>query len=370
MVKAVLTADFKIKFIEMAVFFSFFISLFYSALLMAHPIDVVYFEIEKPTAPGFSACMSIHPAALRTVLKTEVLSDELFRQANPFQFKTEAAVCKNNYRNWSVVGAGIRLCFDIVCEGKNTPKAEVVFTFLAEVDDLFTVIGKLKNNHSEQIFNASKKNDRFILDMDSLQLGHFFMLGLEHIGASHRSWQNDAGGFQIADGIDHVLFLLALLLVSISLRSLVINITGFTIGHSLSLALSLSHLLVLPAAYIEPAIALSIAYLALKGVRNKKEDSLVLTVAFGFLHGMGFSYILQNISPENPVNFLKTLFMFNIGIEAGQLIILLIFAPVFIYLYKDKPHAKALKISLSLVIFLLSLFWSAERIIALVKSLS
>jgi hypothetical protein len=121
------------------------------------------------------------------------------------------------------------------------------------------------------------------------------LLGIKHIGASPTAWKGEDGQIQVADGIDHVLFILALLLVSVSWRSLVINISGFTVGHSVALALSLGQIVVLPAAYIEPAIAASIAFLAFKGLMRKKESSLVLTSAFGVLHGMGFSYVLEGL---------------------------------------------------------------------------
>ena len=308
--------------------------------------------------------MNIHPTQVKKVLKTESLSNELFKPNNFFSFKTLKSKCASELKEAQILDNDVRLCYEIICTPETDASIEVRFEFLTEMHALYTLIGKFKTKDSEQIFKADPKNVTYSITMPNAPSENFFLMGLEHIGASLNSWKNKSGRFQIADGIDHILFLVVLLLVSINLRSLLINVTGFTLGHSLALALSFGRILSIPSGYIEPAIALSIAYLAFKGTLNKKEDSLKLTMAFGFLHGMGFSYLLQNLHSSSFPEFIKTLFMFNIGIEAGQLVILLLLTPLFIYINRSSRHATSLKFLLCAIILMLALYWSFERVAA------
>ena len=333
-------------------------------MTLAHPLDVVYFEIQKFSPFNFDVCMNIHPLPLKIVLNEEI-SEGAFTKANLFSVKS----CKATYKKSEITANDVHLCYELFCpESKEI--LSIRFDFLDKMDPKFTLIGKFKEGTTEHIFKADQNNKNYSIEATESQKENFFIMGLEHIGASYRSWQNNAGKFQIADGIDHILFLVALLLVSLSWRSLLINVTGFTIGHSISLALSLSHLLILPALMIEPGIALSIAYLALRGTMNKREDSLWLTIGFGFLHGMGFSYVLQNLKLNGIYEFLRTLFMFNIGIEVGQLIILVLLSPLFIYVYKSNKYSKIVKVGLSFVILLLAGYWTIQRSLVLFSLLT
>lgn len=348
------------------VFLSLVTSLFSLSQSVAHPLDVVYFEFEKTENSIFKSCLNVHPSNLQKHFKTDILTEELFKKNTLFRFFNDNQNCKTDFLISTIAENDVRLCYESTCE-PGAEKYSVQFDLLDEVDDEFSIIGKFKENSTEQLFRADNKNKTYSVAATNSHNGSFFNLGLEHLGASIDSWKTNTGEFQVADGIDHILFLIALLLVSISLKSLVINITGFTIGHSISLALSLAQILVLPAAYIEPAIAVSIAYLATRGVLNKKEDSFKLTVFFGLLHGMGFSYILQNLNTQNLTEFFKTLLLFNLGIEAGQLIILLFLTPLFLFISRSQKFGKFLKIGISVCILAFSAFWAIERINALFK---
>ena len=191
---------------------------------------------------------------------------------------------------------------------------------------------------------------------------NFFHLGIEHIGATPDAWMTVDRQFQVADGVDHVLFILVLVLLCSTWKSLLLNATGFTVGHSLSLGLSLSGIFSLPAKFSEVAIAMSIAYLAFEVFRNKKsEQHLALTTVFGFIHGMGFSYVLQGINLGSSFDFLKVLFFFNFGIEVGQIIIVIIICPLFFYKNKENRSSHFLKKSIGLIVFLLACYWSFDR---------
>jgi HupE / UreJ protein len=137
----------------------------------------------------------------------------------------------------------------------------------------------------------------------------FLRLGFEHI---------------LPLGVDHVLFVLGLALLSPRAMTLTAQVTAFTVAHTATLALSTYGLLRLPSRVVEPLIALSIVYVA---VENLLTDRLrpwriALVFAFGLLHGLGFAGALEALGlpeGERPVALLS----FNVGVELGQLAVVL-----------------------------------------------
>ena len=138
----------------------------------------------------------------------------------------------------------------------------------------------------------------------------YFGLGVEHI----------------LFGIDHLLFVFALILLVRNKRQLIGAVTAFTVAHSLSLAMAALGWIVVPAPPVEAVVALSIMFLAAELVRpagaaSKPHGAVSLGVAFAFglLHGLGFARALLDIGlPEGEVPL--ALFAFNLGVEAGQLL--------------------------------------------------
>ncbi len=136
----------------------------------------------------------------------------------------------------------------------------------------------------------------------------YLKLGIEHLLA----------------GYDHVLFVVGLLLLISSTRSLLITITSFTLAHSVTLALSVLGWVSLSQAAVEACIALSIVLLAREALT--KQDSLLkrspwlAAFAFGLLHGFGFAGALRDIGLPDE-NLWVALLSFNVGIELGQLIL-------------------------------------------------
>ena len=149
----------------------------------------------------------------------------------------------------------------------------------------------------------------------------FFTLGIEHI----------------LTGYDHLLFLLALMLCGGGLWSLLKIITAFTIAHTITLTLAALDLVVLPSALVESLIALSIAYVALENLlpRHAFSRRWAVSFVFGLVHGFGFSSVLREIGLPKE-NLLLSLVNFNIGVEAGQLTVILLAVPVFMR-FKSKP---------------------------------
>ena len=173
-----------------------------------------------------------------------------------------------------------------------------------------------------------------------------FRLGVEHV----------------LTGYDHLVFLLGLVLIRASFAVLLGIITAFTLGHSVSLGLSAFGVAVPDPAWVEPAIALSIAYVGLENYFVKDVSKRWrLTAVFGVIHGFGFAGILHELvlpAAEIPMVLLS----FNLGVEAGQLIAL---APVLALLYwlRQRPAFETYGVrGISTGVALAGLTWFCLRV--------
>jgi len=178
------------------------------------------------------------------------------------------------------------------------------------------------------------------------------------------------GMTHIWDGMDHLLFLFCLVFIASTPRRILITITGFTIAHSLTLVLSTLGLVKLPVPPVEAAIALSIVFVASEIARGKY-DSLTyrypatVSSTFGLLHGFGFASVLKSTGlpqTELPVSLL----FFNIGVEIGQIIfILIVMFAIFIlnsvFTNKLKTLIKYDKLA-AYIIGSAASFWMVQRI--------
>jgi hydrogenase/urease accessory protein HupE len=175
--------------------------------------------------------------------------------------------------------------------------------------------------------------------------GSFFPLGIEHI----------------LTGYDHLLFLLALMLRGGGLWSLLKIITAFTIAHSITLALAALDLVVLPSALVESVIALSIAYVALENLlpRYAVSRRWAVSFLFGLVHGFGFSSVLREIGLPKE-NLLLALLNFNLGVEAGQLTVVLLVVPILMRI-RSKPWEPVTVATVSGVILAVGLALFVDR---------
>jgi hypothetical protein len=165
-------------------------------------------------------------------------------------------------------------------------------------------------------------------------------------------------------GFDHILFVLTLFLLSPRLKPVLWQATAFTVAHSVTLGLAMYHVITPPAHLVEPLIALSILYIALENIFSPrlKPARIGVVFLFGLIHGMGFAGALGQLGlPQN--SYLLSLVMFNLGVELGQLTIIL---SAFFLLGKwfgDKPwYRKRIVIPLSLVIAATAAFWTVQRV--------
>ena len=165
-------------------------------------------------------------------------------------------------------------------------------------------------------------------------------------------------------GLDHILFILGLFLFSPKLRPLLWQVTMFTLAHTLTLGLSMAGIVSLPSRIVEPLIAASIAYVGIENMRSRtlKNSRLILVFAFGLLHGLGFASVLADFGMERGA-FMTSLISFNVGVEFGQLTILLAcFAFIGFWFGQKSWYRKYLTIPASALITLIALYWMIERL--------
>jgi hydrogenase/urease accessory protein HupE len=139
------------------------------------------------------------------------------------------------------------------------------------------------------------------------------------------AWRYLTLGFThiVPNGLDHIMFVLGIYLLSGRARSVLWQVTAFTIAHSITLALSMYGVVAMAPGIVEPLIALSIAYVAVENIflSELKSWRVALVFAFGLLHGMGFAGALKELGLPRS-EFLAALFAFNVGVEAGQLAVI------------------------------------------------
>lgn len=176
-----------------------------------------------------------------------------------------------------------------------------------------------------------------------------------------------SGVVHILEGTDHVLFVLCLVLGASTIPLLFWRVTGFTIGHSITLALGFFGYV--PKAdwfvpLVEAGIAASIivaAWLALASVQEK--FPMAMTASMGLLHGLGFSFVLTETLKMDSPDIWSSLLAFNVGVEVGQLLIVIVFWPVLLFLYRKLPWGeKPVQFAVAIPCIALASLWVGQRL--------
>lgn len=177
----------------------------------------------------------------------------------------------------------------------------------------------------------------------------FIKAGFEHI---------------IPQGIDHILFVLGLFFSTLKLRSLILQVTAFTFAHSITLALAALGFVKLQLSVVEPLIFLSIVWVAFENTFFKKTTKWrpLVVFSFGLLHGLGFATLLTEYGLPKD-NFISLLLAFNVGVEFGQLAVLLAAFMLIHLIYLRREYKNQLKIPASILIGCTGLFWFIESLI-------
>jgi len=168
----------------------------------------------------------------------------------------------------------------------------------------------------------------------------------------------------IPEGFDHILFVAGLCLLSNKIKVILWQATAFTVAHSITLALSMKSIIVAPSAVVEPIIALSILFVAVENLllTELKPWRIILVFVFGLIHGMGFASSLNEIGlPRNK--FATSILSFNAGVELGQIaVILAMFLLLVVPFGKRTDYRKKIVFPLSVIIALIALYWTVERV--------
>jgi hypothetical protein len=177
----------------------------------------------------------------------------------------------------------------------------------------------------------------------------YFRLGFTHI---------------LPKGLDHILFVVGLFLLSTRWRAVLSQVSTFTLAHSITLALTIYGVVSLPARVVEPMIALSIAYVAVENLVTTELKSwrIALVFAFGLLHGMGFAGVLRDLGLPRA-DFLTALLTFNLGVEAGQLaVVAMAFAAVSYWRANSVAYRRFVVQPASVVVACFGLYWTVVRL--------
>ncbi|MEM9733975.1 MAG: HupE/UreJ family protein [Pseudomonadota bacterium] len=179
-----------------------------------------------------------------------------------------------------------------------------------------------------------------------------------------KAWDYVVVGFThiLPKGLDHILFVLGLFFLSMAWRPLLMQVTAFTIAHSVTLALGLYGVVQISPTIVEPLIALSIVYVAVENIftRSLQVWRPVIVFLFGLLHGLGFAGILTEIGLPSS-DFILGLVAFNVGVEFGQITVL-IMAFALVGWMAAKPWYRArVAIPASLFIAAMGAYWFLER---------
>jgi len=179
-------------------------------------------------------------------------------------------------------------------------------------------------------------------------VGFYLQLGIRHI---------------IPYGIDHILFVISLCLLSTRIKTILWQATAFTVAHSVTLALSMKGVLVAPGAVVEPIIAMSIVFVAIENMllSELKPWRIGIVFLFGLIHGMGFASALNEIGLPRD-KFYTSILSFNVGVEIGQVVVIAgVFMLVIIPFGKRGWYRKWVVYPASIVIALTAGYWVVVR---------
>jgi len=197
---------------------------------------------------------------------------------------------------------------------------------IADLTITSTAFLDIDEKHVQFIKLAAPGNPRNVLQEDVLSLrNQVFHISDVKTGGSvllYRAYRFLILGIEhILSGYDHILFILSAILVVFGFKEVLKLVTSFTVAHSITLALAFLGIISLSSSIVEPLIALTIAIVAFENVVSSNfKRRWILIFIFGLVHGLGFVGVLKEITVSKQ-ELLTSLFSFNLGIEAGQIII-------------------------------------------------
>lgn len=226
-----------------------------------------------------------------------------------------------------------------------------------------------------QMFPYDRQHQTFVNVYEAGTLSQQWIMGADAAPRTHYAWTGagvlavlatfiPSGIEHIMIGPDHVLFVIGLILLGGTWRRLALIVTAFTLGHSVTLSLAALEIVMIPAQVIEPLIALSIVVVGVDNLMRGEGRDLraVLAFSFGLIHGFGFAYVLRELGlPQAQMAW--SLFGFNLGVEIGQLAIVLVVSALLLALrrYSEKRARQVATIG-SLAVIAAGAYWFVDRV--------
>lgn len=241
---------------------------------------------------------------------------------------------------------------DYACPGEGNGAYLVRYDLFTETDAVVDEFTNLAD------YELGGRSGRYVFDSAhrELEAGRtgFLQAGLRFVamGVEH-----------ILGGVDHVLFLIVLLLGARGFTSVAKVATAFTVAHSVTLALGVLGWVDVPAQIVEPLIALSIVYVAVENILGgESRHRLAVVFAFGLLHGLGFAGTLS-FTDDLSLRLLGSLLSFNLGIEVGQAIVIALVFPLLLLL-RRLSWSGVVHLAATGLAALFGLIWFVQRIFA------
>lgn len=284
------------------------------------------------------------------------------------KISTDGKLCENALTDFEVYRrvhqSYIKLHIDLKCP---TPKSEtkVFYDLFFDVDKGQKAFFGIKEQNSSQPMMLSSHSREITIKLEQASVMQSFINFLIE------------GVWHIWIGFDHILFLLMLLIPSViyyqqreikpqkSLKSTLIKVfqivTAFTIAHSITLALSILDIVTINMQFVEIAIALSVLFTALNNLFVFMRTKIwILAFGFGLIHGFGFANVLREMT-LNSRELVRSLLGFNLGVEIGQLAIVIIVVPLLFLTRQTKFYRYIILYGISAITTVIASLWAYER---------
>lgn len=365
--------------------------------LRAHevPADVIVQAILKPQANDLDLLVRVPLEAMRDVNFPESgpgyllisESDETIHDAATIWIAQEVSLYENGSRldDWEIVAVRLKLPSDRSFESYDAALRSVNGPRLPDDTDLYRNQAMLDVLIRYRIDSAASE---FSIDPEFARLGlrtttvlrYLHTDGVERIFEFSGDpglvpldprWHHaflrfvENGVLHILDGIDHLLFILCLLIPYRRIRPLVAIITSFTVAHSITLIASAFGLV--PNALwfpplIETLIAASVVYMAIENIVGTRwQRRWMVAFGFGLVHGFGFSFALSETLQFAGAHLLTSLLAFNLGVEIGQLIVIVIAVPLLNFVFRKAVAERMGTIILSAFLAHSGWHWMSAR---------
>jgi hypothetical protein len=334
----------------------------------AHPLDIGYLRIDSKGG-RVDVVLDLNPDAAATLIGVPKLDDPAPHAAAlaAASFGRAPITTPNGACTWTGAAARIEGQSVRITDSARCPDGARHWTFPfvrdAKVSATFELLVKEVVGGEEKVKLVDRYEPDYALGAAKFSLGDFIVSGLEHIGATPNQWHDD-DGFKLPDGIDHIMFLIALMLAGGKLLQLVGIATGFTVGHSVTLALATTGVVRPPRSVIEPIIALTIAFAAAEAFAGGKlaRYRWAIATAFGFVHGFGFAAALVELDLSSSGDMAKALFGYNFGVELGQVAIVLVVAPLVLLAHRSQIWRDYVLRAIAAFIFCAGVYWFFDRL--------